>query len=168
MIIVIDTREQQPATFMGHEVIRQKLDEGDYCTAALLEYEQKTGNKTVRIERKKSTAELANNLGKGFDRFEKELQRLFPYERKVLLCEFTYDHILRFPEDSGIPKNKWFRRGKNGRLVKNIYITPKMMLDKLEYIQNIYDIEIIYTEDKFEASRKIEEILDVFEKKIQG
>lgn len=157
MKIICDTREQDPLQFMSHEILRQKLNEGDYTTKDLLDYELETGNKTVRIERKKSTSELATNLWKDFARFEKELLRLYDYERKVLLCEFPYSHILSFPKNSGIPE----------KMQKYIRINSSIMLSKLEYITNIYDIEIIYTNNKFEASKKAEEILNDFEKKIK-
>lgn len=170
MRVIIDTREQLPLPFesLGCEIISKKLDEGDYSTVDLLEYEQATGEKTVRIERKRNTAELAGNLGKDFTRFEKELQRLLPYKRKILLCEFTYDDILKFPEGSGIPKNRWFRKGKNGRMVKNVRMTPQVIISKLEYIENIYDIEIIYCPNKFEAAKKVIEVFNVFEEEIKG
>lgn len=167
MIIIVDSREKDilPLEILGHQIIIQKLDEGDYASQELLDYEKATGSKTVRIERKKSTSELATNLGKDFKRFEKEMQRLLPYERKIILCEFNYDDILRFPEGSGIPKNKWFRRGKNGRMVKNVMMTPNLMLSRLEYLQNIYEVEIMYAGDKYNAAKKLEEIFNDFTKK---
>lgn len=167
MNIVIDTREKYPLDFFGHEITRIKLDEGDYCTLDLLEYEKSTGEKTVRIERKRNTGELSINLGKDFKRFENELSRLFSYKRKVLLCEFTYDDILSFPENSGIPKSRWYRKSKSGKVVRNVKMTPKDLLNKLEYIENIYEIEIIYAGDSYNAAQKAEDILNDFEKEVK-
>lgn len=148
MRVLVDSREKNILPFLDLEI--RKLDEGDYVSLDLFNYEIETGIKIIRIERKKSTAELANNLGKGFIRFEKELKRLYDYKRKILLCEFTYDDILRFPEGSGIPKHLWYKKGRKG-IVRRVRMTPELILSKLEYITNIYDIEIIYAGDRFNA-----------------
>ena len=158
MKVIVDTREQKIMEHIDWEIIRMKLDEGDYTAYDLLEYEKATGNKTVRIERKSSVSELANNLDKTLERFEREMTRLFDYERKVLLFEFSLKDLLDFPHGSKLPYN----------VIKKIKIRPKTMLNRLEYIQNIYDVEIIYAGSHEEATNIADEILrDAIKKTIK-
>jgi len=159
MKIIIDTREKQPLDFGFIEIERIKLDEGDYTARELLDYEEKTGSKTVRIERKASITELANNLSKGFDTFEKEMKRLFDYERKILLLEFNPDNIKHFPFKCGLPNHIIFRKNKKGKYVRNIRMDGTQILNKLEYIKNIYDVEIIFAGSREYSAQLIETIL---------
>lgn len=102
-MIIIDTREKAPLSFSFYQLATKvaKLDYGDYAIFGL---EDK-----LSIERKASTSELSLNLctKSGRARFERELVRMEGVERKVLLCEFSQQELLSFPEGSGIPKSKW-------------------------------------------------------------
>lgn len=169
MIIIADTREQKPWAFMDHDVERKALKEGDYTTKELLELEKTTGRKTVRIERKASTSELAVNLGSKLVRFEKEMDKLLDYEEKYIICEFSLADILKFPENSGMPKHAWFKKNKQGKLVYRIKMTPDMLINKIEYITNIYEIEFIYAGDRANATIIAQEILEnAHKEKIKG
>ena len=66
MIIIIDTREQLPLTFTGHETITRKLDEGDYNC---IELEDK-----IVIERK-SIPDFYNSITNDHPRFKREILR---------------------------------------------------------------------------------------------
>jgi ERCC4-type nuclease len=66
MEIIIDTREQLPLTFTGHETIRRKLDEGDYN---IEELEDK-----IVIERK-SLPDLYQSITSDHQQFKKEILR---------------------------------------------------------------------------------------------
>jgi ERCC4-type nuclease len=66
MIIIIDTREQLPLTFTGHETINRKLDEGDYNTPEL---EDK-----IVIERK-SLQDFYQSITINHQRFKAEILR---------------------------------------------------------------------------------------------
>jgi len=66
MIIIIDTREQLPLSFTGHETISRKLDEGDYNT---IELEDK-----IVIERK-SVPDFYNSITNDHARFKREILR---------------------------------------------------------------------------------------------
>lgn len=72
------------------------------------------------IERKASPAEFAVNIFEA--RFERELERLDAFESAYILLEFTFEDILSFPVNSGIPRNKW----------KYIKTTPRLFLRKLQ------------------------------------
>ena len=66
MIIIIDTREQLPLSFTGHETISRKLDEGDYNC---IELEDK-----IVIERK-SIPDFYNSITNDHPRFKREILR---------------------------------------------------------------------------------------------
>lgn len=66
MKIVVDTREQKPYWKEGPNVIRKKLDTGDYSIEG---YEAE-----IAIERK-NLVDLFGTLGKGHERFKRELER---------------------------------------------------------------------------------------------
>lgn len=127
--IIVDTREQQPWTFANvngdiiDKIIYHKLDTGDYTIAGFEE--------TLCIERKKSVAELANNITDS--RFDHELSRMYEFRHKFLLLEFDYYNIDTYPIGSDIPK----------RLHKDIKITGPYILKKLSEIAIQYDIHVI-------------------------
>ena len=169
MIIIADTREQKPWSFMDHDVERKSLKEGDYTTKELLKLEKTTGRKTVRIERKASTSELAGNLGTNLVRFEKEMDKLLDYEEKYIICEFSMMDVLQFPKNSGIPRHQMYKKNKAGKFIYKIKMTPDMLLSKIEYITNIYEIEFIYAGDRANAMVIAQEILEnAHKEKIKG
>jgi hypothetical protein len=99
-----DTREQSPYTFEGIgwdkadgggegrtltiETVRGTLASGDY---SLLGYESR-----VAIERK-SLADWYGTLGKGRDRFERELERLRSYEFAAVVIEASLTEMATKP-----------------------------------------------------------------------
>jgi ERCC4-type nuclease len=97
--IIIDTREKTPWTFekttSSEDIVFQKLDTGDYSLEGLEDI--------LCIERKKSVAEIANNITD--KRFKRELERMSEFKYKFLILEFDYRHIDDFPEGSDIPKH---------------------------------------------------------------
>lgn len=145
--IVQDTREQVGWNFDMHQcngMVKQKLDEGDYTIMELLDLEKSTGRKILRIERKKSTGELATNLGYKWDTFCAELERLQVYEHKYIILEFSIETLMQFPMFSGIPQSKWYRTNKAGKRVKNVRMTGAFMLKKINEIRQLYGIEVIF------------------------
>lgn len=74
-----------------------KLDTGDYTFEG---YE-----KMFTIERKATTSEISLNLFE--DRFERELERMEDIEYPFVVCEFSYQDMLDFPQNSTIPKHRW-------------------------------------------------------------
>lgn len=135
MIILTDSREQTgwDFEFYGYESEIQKLDTGDYTI--------KGTNKLICIERKKSTGELAINLGSKKKQFDAEMERMSEFKYKYLLFEFSVNDIVNFPKCSGIPSN----------LLKNIRINSKYMLKCLEEYQNKYEIEVLYANNRDSA-----------------
>ena len=86
MIILIDSREQQPFTF-GGQIATQKaaLQTGDYSILGL--------ESEVSVERK-SLQDLIGSLGKGRDRFDRELDRLSKFHTRALVCEGSWAELI--------------------------------------------------------------------------
>lgn len=152
MKVIIDTREQQPWHFDNTE--RRTLETGDYTTESIMQYEKETSKKLLRIERKASTLEIAQNLGSDFKRFEKCIQRLSEYDRAILIVEFSFNELVRFPKRQRVyvPKRVRMRGG--------------FMKKQMEYLQNAYGIEIIYTKNKEEANDVAYNILKEYDESI--
>lgn len=133
--VVVDTREQTPWSFTRSSFINdievRKLDTGDYSIAG---WEDK-----VCIERKASTAEIANNVTQ--KRFFNELVRMQQYQYKFLICEFPFTDILTFPRNSGIPYSKH----------KYLKISSAYILKVMSQIQIKYNIPVIYIDGQQEA-----------------
>ncbi len=100
-VVICDTREQLPYSFAGLvadkkqgggpllvTVEREKLDAGDY---SLLGF-----NDLVAVERK-SAVDLFGTLGRGRERFERELERLAAMTIAAIVVEATWPEVLRSP-----------------------------------------------------------------------
>lgn len=164
--LIVDTREREPWDTMSFHLKRQKLDEGDYTLQEFLDYEQQTGKKTIRIERKSSVTEIANNLGRLYAQFQREMERLKPYDEKYMVLEFSMDQLAKYPEGS-IPEKYMYRTNKYGKKVKNIKMTGKFMQIRLDYLYNTYGIEIIYAGSRANAISIMEDLLNEYAKKLE-
>lgn len=135
MIIVVDSREQMPwdFSFFDYETIEKKLDTGDYSIDGT--------DKLIAIERKRSSGEIAVNLGLKKKAFDAEMERMSDFRFKYLVFEFSINDLLAFPRQSGIPQN----------LLSKIKMNAKYMIKCLEEYQNKYDIEVLYCNNRDEA-----------------
>ena len=86
LIVVIDTREQKPYRFPG--AVTKALAAGDYSVLGL--------ECRVAVERKEK-ADAYNSLGRGRERFERELQRLSTYDYAAIVIEAALSDFLRPP-----------------------------------------------------------------------
>jgi len=137
--IIIDTREQIPWEFKYHQTSKKKLDTGDYAIEGL--------ETILAIERKKSVAEIANNISE--KRFIDVLERLSKIPYKFILLEFSLDDVYNFPIGSDIPKKLWSK----------LKISSKYLLKYLTEIQLNYGIHVIYCGDKTNAEKMAESIM---------
>jgi ERCC4-type nuclease len=78
LVVICDTREQQPLFSPCEWVVRKKLDVGDYSIVGM--------ESMITVERK-SLADLYGTIGQGYDRFERELKRAVTYRWKGLVIE---------------------------------------------------------------------------------
>lgn len=147
MQIIQDTREQIPFNFSFYpeceEVIVKCLKTGDY---SLVGYEDK-----VYIERKRSTSELAINLGTDKVRFFKELERMEKVKWKFVICEFSIDDILSFPKNSTIPRNRW----------ATLKFTGKAIYTLMKQAESKFGVKFIFCDNPQEAA---EEVINIFKK----
>jgi DNA excision repair protein ERCC-4 len=82
--IIRDTREQTPFNFGSWPVEEGTLQSGDYSIKHLED--------SIAIERK-SLPDLVGCIGRGRDRFERELHRLRGYRYAAVVVEATYREI---------------------------------------------------------------------------
>lgn len=145
MIILQDTREQRPWQFEIYDQCQAQqvvtLKTGDYTVKGLEDI--------VCIERKRTTGEIALNLGKKAKAFEAEMQRMSKYEYAYIICEFSANTLIAYPSGSGIPKKQWSKLRMNGKFMH------KRLMEWCEK----YGVECIFCNNKYEAELKTLEIL---------
>lgn len=136
MVIIQDTREKEPWDFSFYDIDTEvrKLDTGDYSIKGL---EHK-----LCIERKRTTGEIAINLGSKIDTFTRELERMKEIEFKYLIFEFDIKTLQSFPALSGIPKEA----------LKGIRMNAGFMIKSLERLESEYGFETIYCSSKDQAN----------------
>ena len=88
----------------------------------------------VCIERKASVSEIALNLGKGKYAFYNEVERMRDYEHKFIVCEFSMEDVMKFPEGAKIPKDL---KGK-------VKITGKYILRCLMEFAVFNDVHVVF------------------------
>lgn len=138
--IIQDTREKEPWILSDAQLI-EKLDAGDYAIHNSL---------LIIIERKKSPAELSRNLGMYRERFERELEKMTTYELRYVVCEFSYDDMLKFPRNAKIPKYLKRKIKMNGRYMAKI----------ISELVDTYEVEFIFCNDRQEANQTAIELIE--------
>ena len=88
LIIQIDTREQHPWEIKGYDSITKKLDVGDYAIV---------GSNILCIERKSSVSEFYKDLVSKKKKFFDKMQRLSGFDRGLIVCEFSYQDLMKCP-----------------------------------------------------------------------
>ena len=134
-IVIQDTREQTPWIFDYEQSIAQEvgtLKTGDYTLKGL---EDK-----LCIERKGCIEEFANNLGRDFARFKRELHRMDDYQHSFILCEFPLKDLIEYP---------FHRPNKN--LQSKSKIGGRYLLKQIMEIQLEHNVKIIFCGSKFYA-----------------
>lgn len=140
--IIVDTREQMPwdLSFYGFNMTRGTVKTGDYEVEGL----------NLCLERKKSTCEIALNLGSKWKPFKAELDRMMDFEYKFIICEFSIDDIYNFPKGSGIPERDWSRLR-----MSSAYIQKKFFEETSKR-----GIEIILAGSRSAAEKKVVSLIN--------
>lgn len=136
-IIIRDTREQTPWEFHYEHTVAEEigtLKTGDYTIKGL---EDK-----IVIERKGCIEEFASNLGREFERFNKELIRMNSYPHAFIICDFPLQHLIEYP----------FHR-PNQKLQQESKISGKYLLKQIMEIQLKYNVKIIFAGSKYFANK---------------
>jgi DNA excision repair protein ERCC-4 len=85
MNLIVDSREQRPYDFQGHDVQVEGLPVGDYSVSG--------GEGLVAVERK-SLDDLIGSLTSGRARFERELYKMRALDYRALVIEATLSDIV--------------------------------------------------------------------------
>ena len=147
MVIIQDTREQKPLFSPAPYIIDKNLKTGDYSIAGMEEM--------VTIERK-TIGDLYGTLGRGRDRFEKELRRMSPMLWKGLLIEGTEDDMMRGLDLSVIDNPK----------KKNV-MTPNKIYHSLSSLE-VQGLHVYYARGKKSAREWVLSRLTRFYKHFRG
>lgn len=133
MNLIIDTKEQKPLLFTEYElnICRDSLPAGDYT---LVGHDRPTDDESVIFERKANCLELVTNLGKEFERFEREAQILTQYKHKaILVCgPANFDFIY----NRGMTKLHPNFAYKQLAYLYLEYSIPTIFLDNRENVEN--------------------------------
>lgn len=150
----------KPSKFTILRDNKEKVGYWDFCFATNVKDVEvthiKTGDYSIKglthivcIERKRTTTEIALNLGQKWTTFEAELKRMQDIKYKYIICEFTIENLLEYPFNSSLPKYLWGKTRMNG----------KFMLSRLGKISDEYGVEVIFAGNKENAEQKAIELL---------
>lgn len=128
--------ESVEAIEVGH------IKTGDYSIKGLTD--------KVCLERKKTTGEIAINLGQKWKAFEAECERMSTIKWRYVICEFTIENLLEFPLNSGVPQHLW----------KYTRMRGKFMFSRINLLAEKYGIEFLFVENKENAEKKAIELLE--------
>lgn len=135
--IIRDTREQTPWDFTFEHTVAEELGTiktGDYAVKGI---EDK-----LCIERKGCIEEFANNLGKEYARFKRELIRMDEFPHSFIICEFPLKDLMEYPFHNN-----------NTKLQQTSKISGKYLLKIMLEIQLDHKVKIIFCGSKFYAIR---------------
>jgi ERCC4-type nuclease len=96
-VILVDTREQRPWTFSGHETERVKLEVGDYSIRDADGRSWAPGNDNAIMVERKSIHDLVGSLGHGRGRFKRMWERAsdLGVQRTHLIIEASFADIVK-------------------------------------------------------------------------
>lgn len=144
--VVIDSREKNawdfeknlPSGLYIKKTFIDKLDAGDYT---IVGFDLPDDDYSVIVERKASLEEFLGNIGRNWDVFKKELEKLKEYKNKVILIEDDLNNIYaRFNAKKGI-----YGRAFN--------IHPNFVLKRVSEIYTEYNIPVMFVSNKSNAQR---------------
>ena len=142
--VIRDTREKQgwfwPENNFCTGMVGKGLKTGDYTLSG---YED-----IVCIERKASPEELALNVGKNKARFVRELERMQDIQHRYIVCEFSLDDLLNFPDETKIPDGKR----------ESVRISGKYIIRCLVDYGVKYGVHVLYCGNKVNAFKITESI----------
>lgn len=153
-VIVVDSREQKPLWTSG--VVRKGLKTGDY---SILGFEDK-----IIIERK-SPIDLFGSLGKGHDRFKRELKRAQSLEYFAIVVETNITNIVE-KNFEGADRSKM-----SGETIMKIITTNHMKYGPMIYFVNgrkeakqliefLFEAYINFKIAKYDKFQKVNEVHD--------
>lgn len=132
MIVLADTKEKKPLEWMSYTDVKVEkfhMKDGDY---SLMGFSDPKTPYSIKIERKKDSRELVNNLGAKWDNFEIEMKAMSHYHIKQIVvgapCNFSWMY------DKGL-----------------IMMNPNFLLARLAEIQVLYGVSTIFLANRAEV-----------------
>jgi hypothetical protein len=142
--VIRDTREKLPWFWPKNDrcsgMVDKALKTGDYTLSG---YED-----IICVERKASPEELALNIGKQKARFTREIERMEDIKHSFIVCEFSVDDLLNFPENSRMPEQK----------KRSLRITGKYIIRCMIEYSIKYRVNVLYCDNKVNAFKMTESI----------
>jgi len=140
--IIRDTRETSPWDFEGSipskldivTIYDDTLDAGDY---SIVGYDLPNDTCSIIIERKRSLEEFIGNIGKNWDRFQRELEKLSLYEYKYIIIEDDLHNA--------------YSRYKSSRTYFNM--PPEFIISRISDINIRYGVSTHFLTQKYYAQR---------------
>lgn len=128
--IVIDTREQRPYRFPGHERF-DTLPTGDYTGE---------GVESILCIERKSLPDLLGCVGQSRERFERELERMLAYPKRTVVCEFGLPDLAR---------GGW----------RHSHITPAQAVSSVLAWRLRYDIDFLFAGDRAHGAAAVRKLV---------
>jgi len=144
LTIIIDTREQTPFFKEAPEdviLLRRKLDTGDYSIKGF--------ENSITIERKE-VSDFVSSLTHERDRFERELERMIPMERKYIVVESTWGMVTSYATKGLKKTEKGFRtvKFKKGHTFN---VAPDTLFQSVVALTLKYGVIPYFVKDRVEA-----------------
>lgn len=133
--VIIDTREKNPWELTSssiREVSYEGIKTGDYTVRGL--------EGVLCIERKKSVAELAQNINQ--KRFKNELERMREFRWKYLLLEADLQEVIDFPKGADLPP----------KVLEKIRVSGAYLLKCINRMESKYGVHFIFCGNRYNAS----------------
>lgn len=137
MEIIVDTREQHSYWKEGKDVIRQKLDTGDYSIK---------GHEHIIAYERKSPTDLRGSLMQGHARFKKELERSMELKHFAIVIDCSLTQFLA----NTFPGAKYSK------------VPPSVILKILCTLNIKYGIEFHFTGGRYASKKLIKELFSSY------
>lgn len=145
--IIKDTREQTGWDFLPTEHC-EGMEIGTLKTG---DYTIKGSEDLICIERKCSVEEIANNLGKNYTTFSKEIKRMESFRHAFIICEFGMTELINYPKFSKLPP--WLK--------KQIRLKGPFLLKRLNEIQLTTNVKVLLCDSADNAQEAASSIFKI-------
>lgn len=142
--VIKDTREQRGWIFNKSDrcdgMRVETLKTGDYTLGGFEEM--------VCVERKFSVEEIATNLGKKKKAFAAEMKRMREFPFKFIICEFTLEDLVNYPNSIFSDEMKKSRPEFTQSKIAERKVTGKYLLKALMEYQIWNGVHVLFCGDK--------------------
>jgi ERCC4-type nuclease len=134
--IIVDTREQTPFKFIGHNIVNKKLEFGDYAL---------DGKENLFAIERKSLMDFISSFFANIERVEKEFARAHEVgAHLIVVCEETIETAMSFHM---MP-----------RISKYTKIRPEMVFNNVRALCQKYNCQFVFCDGRRDAVNTTEKI----------